>query len=76
MQEVSFSGVFLPAALVWAGIAFLLYSGISRLLGRIKFYELIWHPALFDFALWLILWAVVSAIPYQVAFSNGAWGGR
>jgi hypothetical protein len=75
VQEVSFSGVFVPAALVWAVVAFLLTSLISRLFCRMNLYDFIWHRALFDFAIWLILWAAISAIPYHSAFSSG-WGGR
>ena len=74
MQEISLSGVFVPAALLWAGVAFFLSSVISRLLSRTGFYALVWHRALFDFALWLILWAAISAIPYHVAFSSGRAG--
>ena len=74
MQEVSFSGVFVPAALLWAGVAFFFSSFISRLLSRTGFYALVWHRASFDFALWLILWAAISAIPYHVAFSSGRAG--
>ena len=76
MQEVSLSGVFVPAALVWALVAFILASLISRLFSRMNFYDLVWHRALFDFAIWLILWGVISAIPYQAAFSSGGWGER
>ena len=76
MQEVSFSGVYVPAALLWAGVAFFLSSLISRLLSRTNFYDLVWHRALFDFAMWLILWAVISAIPYYEAFSSGGWSER
>ena len=76
MQEVSLSGVYVPAALVWAGVAFFLSSLISRLLSRTNFYDLVWHRALFDFAMWLILWAVISAIPYHAAFASGGWSER
>ena len=68
MQEVNLSGVFLPAALVWAGIAFLLSSAISRLLGRMGLYALVWHRALFDAALYVILWGAISAVAYHMAF--------
>ena len=74
MQEVSFGGVFLPAALLWAGVAFGLSSVIARLLGRTGFYALVWHRALFDFALWLVLWGAISAIPYRIAFSSTGAG--
>jgi hypothetical protein len=71
MQEVNLSGVFLPAALVWAGIAAVLSSLISRALSRMGFYALVWHRALFDAALFVLLWGAVSAVAYHMAFKSG-----
>jgi hypothetical protein len=71
MQEVNLSGVFLPAALLWAGIAFLLSSVISRALSRMGFYALVWHRALFDAALFVLFWGVISAVAYHIAFRSG-----
>ena len=70
MQEVNLGGVFLPAALLWAGIAFLLSSVISRILSRMGFYTLVWHRALFDAALYVILWGALSAVAYHAAFAS------
>jgi hypothetical protein len=69
MLEVTLGGVFVPAGLVWAGGAFVLSSFIERLLSRTRFYRLIWHRALFDAALFVMLWGVISAVAYQLAFS-------
>ena len=71
MQEVNLGGVFLPAAVVWAGIAILLSSLISRALSRMGFYALVWHRALFDAALFVLLWGAVSAVAYHMAFKSG-----
>jgi hypothetical protein len=71
MQEVNLSGVFLPAALLWAGIAFLLSSVISRILSRVGFYVLVWHRALFDAALFVLFWGAISAVAYHMAFESG-----
>ena len=71
MQEVNLSGVFLPAALLWAGIAFLLSSVISRILSRMGFYALVWHRALFDAALFVLFWGAISAVAYHIAFRSG-----
>ena len=71
LQEVSVSGVFLPAALVWAGIAFLLWSVTSRTLSRMGFYALVWHRALFDVALFVLFWGAISALAYHTAFESG-----
>lgn len=70
MQEINLSGVFVPAELIWAGIAFLLSSFICRRLDGTRFYGVIWHRALFDFALFVLLWGGLSALAYHVAFSG------
>jgi hypothetical protein len=71
VQEVNLSGVYLPAALVWAGIAFLLSSVTSRILSRTGFYALVWHRALFDVALFVLFWGAISAVAYHTAFASG-----
>ena len=71
MLEVNLGGVFLPAALLWAGIAFLLSSVTSRTLGRMGFYALVWHRALFDAALFVLFWGAISAVAYHMAFKSG-----
>jgi hypothetical protein len=72
MQELNFGGVFVPAALVWAAAAFSLSSVTGRVLSRTGFYNLVWHRALFDVSLFVILWGAISAIAYHLAFSS-AW---
>ena len=71
MLEADLSGVFLPAALLWAGIAFLLSSVISRALSRMGIYALVWHRALFDAALFVLFWGAISAVAYHIAFRSG-----
>jgi Protein of unknown function (DUF1656) len=71
MQEVNLSGVYLPAALLWAGIAFLFSTLISRTLSRMGFYALVWHRALFDAALFVLFWGAISAVAYHMAFRSG-----
>ena len=70
MQEVNFGGVYVPAALLWAAAAFFLSSLIGRALSRTGFYALIWHRALFDVSVFVILWGAISAIAYHMAFSS------
>jgi hypothetical protein len=76
MQEVSLGGVYLPAALVWAGIAFFFSTAISWTLSRIGFYALIWHRALFDVSLFVTLWGAASAVAYHTSFGGGPVGVR
>ena len=71
MQEVSLDGVYFPAALLWAGIAFLFSSVTSWTLSRMGFYTLVWHRALFDVCLFVILWGAVCAVAYHTAFASG-----
>ena len=70
MQELNFGGVFVPAALLWAAAAFFLSSLLGRALSRTGFYALVWHRALFDVSLFVILWGAISAIAYHMAFST------
>ena len=71
MQEVNLGGVYFPAALLWAAIAFLFSSVTSWMLARAGFYTLVWHRALFDVSLFVILWGAVCAVPYYTAFASG-----
>jgi hypothetical protein len=70
MLELNFNGVFVPAALIWATAAFALSSLIGRALSRTGFYECVWHRALFDVSLFVVLWGAICAIGYHVAFSS------
>lgn len=47
-------GVFLPRLLVLGLAALLLSMLVRRLLARAGAYRMIWHPALFDLALFVI----------------------
>ena len=53
--ELDLFGVLVPSLLLWSMIAFVLARIISRLIARAGLYRRIWHPALFDFALYICL---------------------
>jgi hypothetical protein len=53
--DIDLSGVFLPALLVWAVVALPLSALARRLLRAAGAYRLVWHPALFDFALYILI---------------------
>ncbi|HUK01332.1 MAG TPA: DUF1656 domain-containing protein [Steroidobacteraceae bacterium] len=72
MLEIDVGGVFVPAVLVWAGGAFVLSSGVDWLLSRTRFYRLVWHRALFDFAIFVMLWGAIAAGAYHLAFCSAA----
>ncbi len=59
--EFDIYGVYFPAFAIFAALAFLLQVAIKRLLNAYGFYRLVWHRALFDLALYVILLGVVTA---------------
>jgi hypothetical protein len=59
--EFDIYGVYFPAFAIFAAIAFLLQVVINRLLNAYNFYRLVWHRALFDLAIYVILLGVVTA---------------
>lgn len=61
--EFAIDGVFLSSVLVSAVIALIASFVVRRVLSKIGAYRFVWHPALFDTALFVILWAVVVTVP-------------
>jgi len=53
--ELDLFGVLVPSLLLWSVIAFMLARIIGKLIARAGMYRSIWHPALFDFALYICL---------------------
>lgn len=60
MIETSFLGVYIPGLLLCAGGATVCAWWLRRLLSLIGGYRWVWHPALFDLGLYVVvLYAVV-----------------
>jgi hypothetical protein len=59
--EFDIYGVYFPAFLVFAAIAFVLQLVIKRLLDACGVYRFVWHRALFDLAIYVISLGVVTA---------------
>ena len=60
--EFDIYGVYFPAFAIFAAIALLLQIFvINRILRAIGFYRWVWHRALFDLAIYVILLGVVTA---------------
>jgi Protein of unknown function (DUF1656) len=53
--ELDLFGVLVPSLLLWSVIAFVLARIASKLIARAGLYRRIWHPALFDFSLFICL---------------------
>ena len=60
--ELDLFGVLVPSLVLWSVIAFALARIISKLIARAGLYRGIWHPALFDFALYVCLVASLVVV--------------
>jgi protein AaeX len=60
--ELNLFGLFAPASLVSAIAAGLAILIVRRLLAQTGFYRLVWHPGLFDLALYVVLWGGAAAM--------------
>ena len=59
--EIDIFGVFFPALLVWTVLALALSALLRRGIERLGLYRFVWHPPLFDLALFVILLGGVVA---------------
>jgi hypothetical protein len=57
--QLDLFGVIVPSLLLWSVIAYALARLVSKLMARAGLYREIWHPALFDFALYVSLVATL-----------------
>ena len=67
MGEANLDGVFVSAVLVSALAALAVTFVLRRLLALVGAYRLVWHAALFDTALFVIVWAAIVALPLQLS---------
>ncbi|HWU03327.1 MAG TPA: DUF1656 domain-containing protein [Novosphingobium sp.] len=70
-NELAVGSVFIAAAPVTATIALILALICHRVLIAVKLYRWIWHPVLFDTALFVIFWALVSLYPLPPFLTAG-----
>lgn len=60
--QTSLYGLYLPWFMLLAIAALVLHWGVRRLLGAAGAYRFIWHPALFDAALYVLLLYALSQL--------------
>ena len=60
-------GVLVPALLLWIIVAYVLSALLRRLMQRFDLYRLVWHRALFDFAIFVCLLGVVVYLSEYLA---------
>lgn len=59
--EIHILGLYAPAALVSALLAGLAILAARQALLRLSAYRWVWHPGLFDLALYVVLWTAAAA---------------
>ena len=65
--EINIHGIFVPALLILTVLALVMSSILRRLLAAVGFYRFVWHPALFDFCLFIILLGLVCTLTLGVS---------
>jgi uncharacterized protein DUF1656 len=53
--ELDIAGVLVPSLLLWLVVAYVLSALLSAQVRRLGLYRLVWHRALFDFAVFVCL---------------------
>jgi hypothetical protein len=59
-SEISIGGVFVPGLLVAALLALVASLILRRIFVRIGLHRLVWHPALFDLAVYVLLLSAIA----------------
>ena len=60
--EFSLYGVFIPTLMALMLVAFIVLLGLRLLLMRARVYRHIWHPPLFNFALYILVLGALFAL--------------
>ena len=63
--ELDVYGVLVPTLLLWLIVAYALSVVVTRIMQRFGLYRLVWHRALFNFALYVCL---LGAVVYLSEF--------
>ncbi|HEY9191540.1 MAG TPA: DUF1656 domain-containing protein [Methyloversatilis sp.] len=65
--EIDLFGVYLTSVLVTGTTALAITLGLNRVLAILGAYRHVWHRALFEAALFVIVWALVLTLSPQVS---------
>jgi len=66
VPEYRFGEIFVASAPVTATVALVLALLLHRLLVKLHFYRWVWHPVLFDTALFVAIWALLVRYPQLI----------
>lgn len=63
--ELCFDGVYFPPLLVLCILSLVASHACGRILARLNFYRLVWHPAMFDCAMFVLILGILQFLfPY------------
>ena len=65
-SEFNFGEFFIASAPVTATMALIVALVIHRVLMALRFYRWVWHPVLFDTALFVACWALLVRFPQLI----------
>lgn len=60
--EFDFGGVYLPPLIVWICLAIPFFLLVRKALQLAGFYRIVWHRALFDIALYVLIVGAIDAL--------------
>jgi len=63
--EIDVYGLFIPPLLILAVVAWALSGLLRRTLRAVGFYGWVWHPPLFDLALYVVVLSALTAVSAQ-----------
>lgn len=66
--EIAIYGLYVPSILLLALMALACSRALAWVFGRLGLYRLVWHPALFDVALFVILLGGLNSV-FEVGFA-------
>jgi hypothetical protein len=64
--EFDIGGVFVPGLLLAVVVAVAVNAVLQRVLARVGFYRLVWHRALFDLALFVVVLGTITTFSSQL----------
>ena len=62
LADINLFGVFIDIRFATAVAALLLLAPVRMLLGAIGAYRMVWHPALADVAIFVLLWGACALV--------------
>jgi hypothetical protein len=64
--EIDIFGVFVPSVLVLMFVAYLINLVLRKLLARTGFYRLVWHRAIFDLGIYVLVLGLVVIVSHRL----------